>query len=246
MKKWWIGCSGFYYKGWKEKFYPPGLSQRKWFEYYCQFFNTVELNVTFYRLPKVDVLAGWHSRSPAEFRFTVKAPRLITHYKRFNNVYNEIQGFYDLVTTGLSDKLGCILFQLHPRIVYSTENLERIITSLDDSFVNVLEFRHPSWWNDTVIRMLQHHHITFCGISYPELPETVVKTSQVLYYRFHGVPELYLSSYTTDQLQEVANAVHPMRGLTEVYAYFNNDIQVAAVENARALQKLVANAKSSG
>ena len=74
MKKWWIGCSGFHYSGWKGAFYPQGLPQRKWFEYYCQYFNTVELNVTFYRFPKVSDLKGWYDRSPEDFRFTCKAP----------------------------------------------------------------------------------------------------------------------------------------------------------------------------
>src|ERR1044072_2743501 len=83
MKKWWIGCSGFYYREWREAFYPQGLPQRKWFEFYCESFNTVELNVTFYRFPKLEDLQGWYHRSPDDFRFTVKAPRLITHYKRF-------------------------------------------------------------------------------------------------------------------------------------------------------------------
>ena len=154
MAKWWIGCSGFYYKGWKEKFYPKGLPQRKWFEYYCGHFNTVELNVTFYRLPKPEILRGWFARSPDNFRFTVKAPRLITHFKRFNNVQQETQAFYDLILTGLEKKLGTVLFQLHPQFTYTEENLQKVIAVLDPAFRNVLEFRHSSWWCEAVAEAL--------------------------------------------------------------------------------------------
>src|SRR5688572_24490259 len=112
MKTWLIGCSGFSYKHWKNRFYPEGLPQKKWFEYYCEHFNTVELNVTFYRVPKPETFKSWYDRSPRGFKFTVKAPRLITHYKKFRNITTEIQDFYNIVLNGLGDKLGSILFQL--------------------------------------------------------------------------------------------------------------------------------------
>jgi len=83
MINWWIGCSGFHYKDWKEVFYPSNIPQTKWFEYYCTHFNTIELNVTFYRFPRPEALLKWHDRSPEKFKFSVKAPRLITHYKMF-------------------------------------------------------------------------------------------------------------------------------------------------------------------
>ncbi len=238
MKNWWIGCSGFYYKGWRERFYPVGLPQKLWFEFYCQYFNTVELNVTFYRFPKLEDLRGWYHRSPEHFRFTVKAPRLITHYRKFNNAKRETNDFYHVVNKGLGDKLGAVLFQLHPQTEYSNENLERILTTLDLAFTNVLEFRHPSWWNAHVLKVLKENNITFCGISYPNLPDDVVKTSSVMYYRFHGVPQLYLSSYSKNELAKISNEIKRDRGVNDVYCYFNNDIEVAAVSNAQVLQKL--------
>jgi uncharacterized protein YecE (DUF72 family) len=244
MKKWWIGCSGFYYKGWKGAFYPEKLPQRNWFEYYCQYFNTVELNVTFYRFPRLADLQGWFKRSPDDFRFTVKAPRLITHYKKFNNTTRETRDFYNTVSNGLEEKLGSILFQLHPRIEYSEENLSRMLDTLDTAFTNAIEFRHPSWWRDDVYKTLKAHNITFCGISYPDLPDPVVKTASAVYYRFHGVPQLYLSSYTNRQLQHVTNELKRFRSVTDVYCYFNNDIEVAAVRNAKSLQRLAEGVRS--
>jgi uncharacterized protein YecE (DUF72 family) len=239
MKKWWIGCSGFYYKEWKEKFYPKGLSQRKWFEFYCEHFNTVELNVTFYRFPRVVDLQEWYRRSPDQFKFSVKSPRLITHFKRFNNVNRELHDFYEAVSKGLKNKLGSILFQLHPGIQYSELKLEQIIKYLDTTFDNVIEFRHDSWWRADVIKELQKVNVAFCGISYPGLPDDVQKSASFLYYRFHGVPKLYLSSYTREQLKVVAGEVRRKRGVEDVYVYFNNDIEVAAVNDARTIQKLI-------
>lgn len=238
MKKWWIGCSGFYYKHWRGKFYPDGLPQRKWFEFYCQFFNTVELNVTFYRFPKISDLQGWHERSPEEFRFTCKAPRLITHYKKFVDAKEITDRFYNTINDGLKSKLGTVLFQLHPRMAYSEENLDRIVTTLDPAFANVIEFRHESWWNEHVKKVLRQNNITFCGISYPGLPDEVMKSSPVMYYRFHGVPKLYLSSYLETKLRLIAEKLKATRKVDEVYCYFNNDIEVAAIHNAKLLNTI--------
>ncbi len=238
MKKWWIGCSGFYYKHWRDKFYPKGVPQRRWFEFYCESFDTVELNVTFYRYPKPDALKGWYGRSPDDFRFTVKAPRLITHYKKFNNAAREARDFYDLAANGLADKLGCVLFQLPPNLVYSEANLDNILTTLDPAFTNVVEFRHESWWNTHVFQTLKQHNITFCGISYPSLPDQVIRSVPVLYYRFHGVPQLYASPYTLAKMREITNRINAFRGVTDVYCYFNNDIHVEAIRNALQLKKL--------
>ncbi len=238
MKKWWIGCSGFYYKHWREKFYPKGLPQRKWFEYYCESFDTVELNVTFYRYPKPDALKGWYDRSPGDFRFTVKAPRLITHYKKFNNAHREARDFYDLVANGLGNKLGCVLFQLPPNLLYSEPNLQNLLSTLDPAFTNVIEFRHESWWNKHVYETLKQHQTTFCGISYPKLPDQVIRSVPAVYYRFHGVPQLYASAYSLQKLREVATQINSFRGVTDVYCYFNNDIYVEAIRNAQQLKKL--------
>ncbi len=239
MKNWWIGCSGFYYKHWRNHFYPQSLPMKKWFEFYCQHFNTVELNVTFYRFPKLETLQGWYKRSPEHFRFTVKAPRMITHYKKFQNAERETQEFYDVVSKGLKDKLGSILFQLHPRFEYSGENLERILAAMDTSYTNVIEFRHTSWWREDVYKTLKEHSITFCGISYPKLPDDVVKTAPALYYRFHGVPDLYRSPYRTTTLKKITTTIQAFRGVNDVYIYFNNDIDVAAIHNAMELQGMV-------
>jgi uncharacterized protein YecE (DUF72 family) len=239
MKNWWIGCSGFFYKHWREKFYPKGLPQRRWFEFYCESFNTVELNVTFYRYPTRAALQGWYDRSPRDFRFTVKAPKLITHFKKFNNAIRETNDFYDLVSKGLRDKLGCVLFQMPPNFTLTESNLKNILATLDHSFANVIEFRHESWWTPKVYQVLQQRSIGFCGISYPGLPDLVIRSAPVLYYRFHGVPDLYASGYHTRDLRMVVDDIKSFRGIEDVYLYFNNDIHAEAIRNARTISHMV-------
>lgn len=139
MIQWEIGCSGFYYKHWKEVFYPKGLPQNKWFTFYGDHFNTLELNVTFYRFPQLAFLQSWYDRSSSSFSFAVKTPRGITHYKKFKGAEKLIDDFYSTVAEGLKEKLGCILFQLPPRYNYTNERLQNIISSLDHSFNNVIE-----------------------------------------------------------------------------------------------------------
>jgi uncharacterized protein YecE (DUF72 family) len=245
MRKWWSGGSGFYYKPWRGRFYPEDLSVKKWFEYYCQFFNTVELNVTFYRFPLLSSLNSWRERSPEDFKFTVKANRLITHYKKFKDVKRETNDFYQLVEKGLKEKLGSVLFQLHPRYPFSDENLDRILSVVDPAFTNVIEFRDASWWRSDVYKALKENNITFCSISYPGLPDDVHKTAPAMYYRFHGVPDLYRSSYSTEKMREIVEDIKSFRGVDDVYIYFNNDIDVTAVRNAGEI-KLIVSKRATG
>lgn len=245
MKQWWIGCSGFSYKHWKGTFYPPDVPAKRWFEFYCDHFNTVELNVTFYRMPQLETFRDWFNRSPENFRFTVKAPRLITHFRKFLNTKDDVQRFYDTIESGLVNKLGTVLFQLPPNLHYSAQNLERIVSGLDNHFSNVIEFRDSSWWNPSVLSELKKRDISFCGISYPDLPDDVMKSSSVMYHRFHGVPDLYRSAYKPMALRKVVNEIQSKRGVGEVYVYFNNDIEVSAIDNARQVQKMIGAARIS-
>lgn len=236
---WNIGCSGFHYKDWKGRFYPDNLPQRKWFDYYCEHFKTLELNVTFYRFPQLSFLQTWYNKSPADFRFAVKAPRAITHYKKFNDTTDLITSFYDTINNGLQEKLGPVLFQLPPSYIYDDEKLYRIINSLNPSFKNILELRHVSWWNTAVYEKLTQHNITFCGMSHPTLPDEVIQNTPVVYYRFHGVPVLYRSPYSKDFLQKVINAVKQNPDTCEGWFYFNNDFDAVGVANAKDMILLI-------
>ncbi|MBL7735583.1 MAG: DUF72 domain-containing protein [Chitinophagaceae bacterium] len=231
--KWHIGCSGFYYREWKGGFYPEKLPQKQWFEFYAAQFNTLELNVTFYRFPQLSDLERWEQKSPPNFSFSVKAPRLITHYKQFNECKDLLDDFYDTVQKGLKEKLGIILFQLPPSFAYSKEKLDRLVQSLRSETGNAVEFRHSSWWRQEVFETLSAHKIIFCGISYPGLPDQVVANHPIAYYRFHGLPKLYSSAYSHMALKEAADSLLKNKNLEEVFLYFNNTASMNAIENAR-------------
>ena len=230
-----IGCSGFYNKDWKEIFYPKGLPQSKWFEFYCTQFNTLELNTTFYRFPTIEMLQKWYDKSPANFKFSVKAPRLITHYKQFKDVDSLMFDFYGSVKEGLKEKLGNILFQLPARIAYSEEFLQRITQNLDSNFKNVIEFRHISWWNQFVYDELAKHSISLCGISIKNLPAEIIANTPNIYYRFHGIKKLYFSEYNKQTIKNFAQELTAQQNLQEAYIYFNNTATIAAINNARQL-----------
>jgi uncharacterized protein YecE (DUF72 family) len=234
--QWRVGGSGFYYPEWKGLFYPDDLPKSKWFDYYCQVFNSLEINGSFYRYPRLNMLTGWYQKSPADFDFSVKVPRFITHFWKFRNVREKLADFYSVVKEGLREKLGCILFQLHPETRYSEEMLDQILASLDPSANNVIEFRDRSWWTKEVVERLKRENVTFCSISYPNLPDDIVKTTDIAYYRFHGVPVLYRSKYGKTKLAEVYSNV---RRFSKAYVYFNNTADGSAVKDAKTFLKLV-------
>ncbi|MEP7163557.1 MAG: DUF72 domain-containing protein [Ferruginibacter sp.] len=240
-RKWHIGCSGFQYREWKDVFYPEKLPQRKWFEYYSTQFNTLELNVTFYRFPQLKSLQNWYNTSPPDFNFSVKAPRLITHYKQFNDCERLLNDFYGTITEGLKDKAGSILFQLPPKFTYITERLEMIIDNMRSGFKNTVEFRHASWWNEEVYKRLKENSIAFCGISHPTLPADALFTNVHAYYRFHGVPRLYYSVYDNAELKKIADQLLAAKNLEELFVYFNNTAAIGAIENAMWLKNYVQN-----
>jgi len=239
--EWHIGCSGFHYAHWKGGFYPEKLAQKRWFEFYAAHFRTLELNVTFYRFPRVPVLRNWYEQAPADFRFSVKAPKAITHYKQFHGTVDMLTDFYTTIREGLQEKLGPVLFQFSPHFRYDPARLERVLDQLDPGFTNVLEFRHPGWWREEVYEALRQRGITFCGMSHPELPDEPVITGQVVYYRFHGVPDLYRSFYSNELLEEFAAQLKVKPEVQQVWCYFNNDAAMAAIPNAQTLRQIVGN-----
>jgi uncharacterized protein YecE (DUF72 family) len=239
MTEWLAGCSGFHYKHWRGTFYPEKLAIKNWFSYYCEHFNALELNVTFYRFPKLAVFESWYDRSPKEFRFSVKAPRLITHFKKFNDTERMIADFYETTHLGLREKCGCYLFQLPPRYNYTEEKLEKILRSLDASLPNVVEFRDESWWRQEVYDAFALKNIAFCGMSHPSLPTDLIQNTNLLYYRFHGSEQLYASNYSDEYLDQFSQELLAFKSVKKGFIFFNNDINTFAVNNARYLQKVL-------
>lgn len=164
---------------------------------------------------------------------------MITHYKQFNGAQQLVDDFYNTIIDGLGEKLGGVLIQLPKQLKYSSEALEKIISQLDHSVQNVLEFRGASWWNEEVYSRLSKEKLTFCGHSYPGLPEDVVVNNKTVYYRFHGKPKLYFSQYRKAVLENFADEIKHSKKAREVFVYFNNTARMAAIRNAKYLAGIV-------
>jgi len=236
--QWRIGCSGFYYREWKEVFYPKGLPQKNWFKYYCEHFNTIEINSTFYKMPTQKSFDKWFNESPEDFLFTIKAPRLISHYRQFKECEQLLTDFYFAIKEGLKHKLGCVLFQFPPKFDYSEHRLNLLLNNLKPEFNNILEFRNTSWLQISILEKFGAKGITVCGQSYPAaLPDEVIVNTETVYYRFHGKPVLYKSEYDIETIKHFAAQIPKVAKV--VFVYFNNTWGVGALHNSKQLQKLV-------
>ncbi len=230
-----IGCSSYNNRYWKGIFYPDNLTASDMFEFYYQHFNTYEFNGSFYRFPTLKVFTNWYNKSPEEFLFSVKAPKEITHIKQFSDCENLISEFYNVCKMGLKEKLACVLFQFPPSYYFTLERLHHIIKNLDLKFQNVIEFRHESWWNDTVWDAFLENNITFCSVSHPQLPQTIFKNFPLVYIRLHGTPKMFYSSYPLQELLHIRDETHLKSG----FIYFNNTASEAGILNALELKNLI-------
>jgi uncharacterized protein YecE (DUF72 family) len=238
-----LGTSGWSYKDWSGRFYPEETPQKKWLPFYAQHFSTVEINMTFYRYPKPETLAGWLDKVPEDFKFTLKANRQITHRKRIKSVKNEV-GYFYILADSLRHKLGCILFQLPPSLTMDLVLLEEFLSTLSPKYKNVIEFRHESWYQNEVYKLLKSYKVIFCTVSSAKVPPTVVETADSAYFRFHGLTGGYRYNYADEELEKWAETIKKTKA-KECFVYFNNDYHAHAVENCRRLRKLLQNRKNN-
>ncbi|RME90689.1 MAG: DUF72 domain-containing protein [Verrucomicrobia bacterium] len=232
-----VGCSGWYYRHWKGAFYPPELASKQWFAHYQEHFPTVELNAPFYHWPKPETVKRWAREARSGFRYSVKVNRLITHQKRFQDTAGLVRDFYELLAP-LGEALGCVLFQMPPSWRHEPARLEAMLSQLDPAFRNVIEFRHPSWWDETVYAAFRQAGAIFCSVSAPGLPDELVVTGPEVYLRMHGAARWYRHDYTEEELARWAARIRALSA-RRVWVYFNNDWQASAVRNAARLQELL-------
>lgn len=234
-----IGCSGFSQGYWKGYFYPEDLPGKDYLSYYSAHLNAVEINSTFYRKPTLKTLEKWFGQTPEDFKFFIKIPKNITHLKKMADVKEEITLFCAHISSGLKNKLAGFLFQLPPSFHKSEENLNLITESVADEFLNVIEFRHESWWQKDIQNILSEKNIIFSGVSFPNnIPDDVViNNDQFLYYRLHGVPVLFKSEYNENELKDLAEKLKKFN--RTMYVFFNNTWGIAGIKNALELQNLL-------
>lgn len=179
------GTSGYAFKEWKGSFYPKGCKDDAMLGLYAGQFPSVEINNTFYRLPKEDVLRGWAAQVPDDFTFAIKASQRITHYARLKPECASAVEFLVKNTAVLGDKLGPILFQLPPNLKKDFDRLRVFLDTLPLDKRIAIEFRHESWFGDDVFDVLRARDIAMCVTEQPDFASPVVCTASWGYARLH-------------------------------------------------------------
>ncbi|RJO61912.1 DUF72 domain-containing protein [candidate division WS5 bacterium] len=234
-----IGTSGFSYHHWAEKFYPKSLRQSDWLSFYSKRFGSVELNVSFYRLPSEGSFKKWHSSTPEGFRFAVKGSRYITHTKRLLATDESVKIFFERAKN-LREKLSVVLWQLPPSFKADPERLEDFLKILKKyRYRNAFEFRDESWFTDEVYAILKKYNAALVISDSPDFPKEEVYTCDFSYLRFHGGKYLYSSKYAPKEMKEFGKKIERLAQRGDVYAYFNNDANAYAVKNALELKGLL-------
>lgn len=237
-----IGCSGYSYDDWKGDFYPDDMPQDEWLSFYAEKFNTVEINNSFYKFPENESIKKWLSQAPANFRFSIKGHRFFTHLKKFNvdDSFKEKLNNFQSSLEPLKEKAGCVLWQLPGNLHKNIPKLEAFCQELDNDFTHVLEFRHPSWFDEDVYEFMKKNNIAFCILSAPgNLPEDLIVTHKTAYVRFHGKKEWYDYLYSEKELKEWKKRLNGLKNIKQLFVYFNNDKHGNAVKNAITLKKLL-------
>jgi uncharacterized protein YecE (DUF72 family) len=234
-----IGTSGWHYDHWKGTFYPQDMRAEDFLSYYCQQFNTVEINNSFYQLPDAETLAEWRDTVPKGFIFSVKASRYITHMKKLKDPQEPVETFMERIKV-LEAKLGPILFQLPPNWNINPERLNAFLDQLPAGYQYTFEFRDPSWFEQSIYEALEKHNAAFCmyHLSHRISPKPV--TSDFIYIRLHGPDDAYQGKYDPQELSGWAGALSTwQRQSKEIYCYFDNDEKGYAPQDAKKLKGML-------
>jgi len=235
-----VGCSGWSYPHWRGVLYPASGSTAGWLRTYAESFDTVEINATFYRLPRQEVVARWAASTPEAFCFSVKASRYLTHVKRLREAGDGVALLDERIAPfRAAGKLGPVLWQLPAGFRRDDERLASALSALSPGR-HAFEFRHASWFDDDVYALLREHDAALVVADRaPDPPTAWVDTAGWAYIRFH-YGRGRNGEYSGRELQVWAERIARAPG--DVYVYFNNDWEGFAIENARALRSFLSSA----
>lgn len=245
MARLFVGTSGWSYYGWRGTFYPRELPARQWLGYYARHFNSVELNYSFYHLPRRTTYENWLKQMPSGFELAVKVWRAISQ-AHLDGVDERWRTFVE-PALALGERLGPFLLQLPPAYAATPERLDRLAHFLELATRTppariAVEFRHSTCFTGEMLELLRRHGAALVIAHSSRYPSPApAATARFVYFRFHGPRELFASSYSDAELRRWAAIA---RGYLEegrdVYAYFNNDVGGYALGNARTLMKMIA------
>jgi uncharacterized protein YecE (DUF72 family) len=213
----WVGTSGYNYPEWKGSFYPEKLAAAKMLPYYSERFQTVEINYTFYRAPNEKTLAGWSRETPDPFKFTLKAPKRITHEARLRDCADQVRYFLTTAAT-LGPKLGALLFQLPPYLKMDLAVLDAFLDTFPPHVCAAFEFRHISWLNDAVYARLKAKNLALCVADSEKLSTPVEVTANYGYFRLRD------EGYTPDGISRWAQTIRDKTSTCgDVFVYFKHE-----------------------
>jgi uncharacterized protein YecE (DUF72 family) len=231
-----VGTSGWQYADWRDRFYPPGVAQRRWLPFFSERFPCVEVNNTFYMLPKEETFDRWRQESAPGFVFAVKASRYITHIRRLRDAEEPVRRFWSHAHR-LGPKLGPVLFQLPPNLKAEPERLEAFLRVLPPAMRAAFEFRHPSWATEEVSELLDRAGAALVLADRPGARVPPVVTGGWTYLRFHQGSNTG-PGYSRAKLRRYADRLASMEG-RDGWVFFNNDPGGAAVRDAITLTELL-------
>jgi uncharacterized protein YecE (DUF72 family) len=210
------GTSGYAFKEWKGPFYPEDIKDDGMLAYYASKFPTVEINNTFYRLPKEKVLLDWAAQVPEDFTFAIKASQRITHHARLKPESAEVVDYLLETTSALGTRLGPILFQLPPNLKKDLDRLRVFLERLPTDRRYTVEFRHESWFDDDVYAALKERNVAFCVAEQEDFKTPVIATASWGYLRLHRF------DYDAAMLAAWASAVK-LQAWSDAYVFFKHD-----------------------
>ena len=233
-----IGTSGWQYRHWRLTFYPKGVPQRAWLDYYSRRFLTVELNNSFYHLPKATSFERWREETPPGFVVAAKMSRYLTHLKRLHDPEGPVSLFMERARH-LGPKLGPVLVQLPPRMAADPERLAAALDRFPPDVKVAVEFRDESWFTEATRRLLEERGAAFCLADSPRRRTPHWRTAGWGFVRFHeglGAPR---PCYEEERLAEWAERIAGLWGPDEdVFCYFNNDGRACALRDAVVFARL--------
>jgi uncharacterized protein YecE (DUF72 family) len=228
-----VGCSGWNYRDWRERFYPKGTPASRWLEHYARVFDTVEVNSTFYRLASETAVEKWVQQTPPGFIFSLKASRYMTHQRRLRDIERGVRRFYAPLTPLIeAGKLGPILWQLPETFRRNDDILGHTLEQLPEGR-HCFEFRNPSWFEAEVYELLRKHEVALVIGDHPERPfQSHEITAGWTFIRFHYGRRGRDGNYSRSELETWKRRIASWRSRVEVFAYFNNDWRALAPKDA--------------
>ena len=226
-----IGTSGYNYPEWKGSFYPSDLPAAKMLPYYAERFSTVEINYTFYRMPTAKLVTGWAAQVPADFRFTLKAPRRITHDRKLRDVADPLRAFCDAAGE-LGPRLGALLFQLPPTFKKDLAAFDEFLATLPPRVCGAFEFRHDSWLDEEVYARLRARNLALCVADSETRKTPVIATADYAYLRLRD------EGYQADDIVAWADTIRELSTrCADVFVYFKHEDEGKGPEFGRMLKE---------